>query len=359
MKKSVLLGLCVMSTVAMSMTAYAGQWFKDNGRWAYQDDSGNQIKEGWFTDTDGKVYNFTGGVVRSGWYKENNHWYYFDPTSGERRSGWINDDGKWYWCNFLGIKETGWIMVNGQYYYLQGDGSMYADKLVDINGNKYYFHPDGHMARNEYVKDNTNYAGADGIIATSTWVDEDTYVNGSGKVTDNTKTDKVEVENKVYSLAEYQQMGNDAAYRYVDLTSELHDLINQYREEYNEDKVWDYDGDDDTYIERNELPEFDYDDNLDKAASVRAAELASQQRASGARPDGRDMETVLSDYGIAYTNVGESVAFGQNDIQYTYDDLESSSTHTSMWKNKKYTKMGVGLAYDVDGKPYWVILYVE
>lgn len=341
-------------------TAYAGQWFKDGDKWAYTGDDGNRIKEGWFQDTDGKVYNFNGGVTRSGFYKEGTSWYYFDPVSGERKSGWVVDKDKTYLMNVAGVMQTGWQYVNGLWYYMDGSGVMYADKVADINGNRYYFHTDGHMAVNEWVKDATYFAQADGRIATSTWVEDGKYANSSGKVTEKETTEKKEkIDNKVFTLQEYKQFAEDAYGRYSNSTENLIELIQAYREEWNEDHVYNYEGDDDSYIDNNELPEFRWDDNLSKAAALRAVELASQQRASGARPDGRRMETVLEDYDISYTRVVESVAFGQSDYDACYEDLEDNGTHTGYWRQKSYDRIGAGLAYDTDGKAYWVVLYVE
>lgn len=361
MKKQVLLTALLLAT-ALPSTVYAGQWFKDNGSWAYQQDNGTQIKEGWFTDTDGRVYNFNGGVVRSGFYKENNVWYYFDPTSGERRSGWVDDNGKRYFLDRGGVMQTGWVQVNGLWYYAKGDGAIIQGKLSEINGSKYYFHSDGHMAVNEWVDDETYHAGTTGAIDTGVWIDDSTYVNSTGKRTDEetkSSTKKEKIDNKVFTLEEYKEMAEDAYGRYYDHTDELFGYINDYREEYNETRVWNYSGDDDNYIDEHELPSFDRDSVLDKAATLRAVELASQQRASGARPDGRNMNTVLTDYGITSITVTESVAFGQDDAEDCFSDLKSGNMHSAYWQKRQYTQCGIGLAYDVDGKPYWVIMYVE
>lgn len=347
--------------IGMAFPAYAGEWFKDQNRWAYKADDGNQIKEGWFTDTDGKVYNFTGGVVRSGFYAENGVWYYFDPTSGQRMSGWVQDKDKYYFMNLAGVMQTGWQYVGGAWYYMDSRGEMASSKLLDINGNKYYFHADGHMAVNEWVKDQTYFASPTGIIATGTWVD-DIYVNNTGKVTDNankSSSKHEKIDNKVFTLAEYKSFAEDSFGRYSDATSELFSDIQAYRDDYNDTHVYNYEGDDDSYVDNNQLPEFDSNDNLSRAAALRAVELASQQRASGARPDGRSMETVLTDYGVPYNRVAESVAFGQDDAESCYADLKNSGSHTGYWRQKTYTQMGVGLAYDASGKPYWVVLYVE
>lgn len=360
MRKRALLFALALST-GLASTAYAGTWFKDEGRWAYQQDDGTQIKEGWFTDTDGRAYNFTGGVVRTGFYKEGDSWYYFDQTSGERKSGWVQDDNKWYFMNPAGVMQTGWITVNGNWYYCKGDGHAITDRVEDINGNKYYFHPDGHLAKNEWVLDNTYHADANGMLDMSTWVDG-VYVNGTGKVQDSeskSSTKEEKIDNKVFTLEEYKKYAEDAYDRYVDKRNELFDYINEYRMEWNEKNVYNYSGEDDDYIEEHELQELDQVDALDYAACLRAAELASQQRASGARPDGRNWDTVLTDYGVSATTVVESVAFGINDAEDVYDELKSGSGHSSYWQRKQYTKLGVGCAYDTDGKAFWVLLYVE
>lgn len=293
------------------------------------------------------------------WQKENDRWTYLDSTLAERKTGWVIDNNKWYFMDITGTMQTGWQYVNGAWYYMNMDGSMVSDKIIDINGNKYYFHPDGHMAVNEWVKANTYHAQASGMLATSAWIDKESYVNNSGKVSSNTSVKKQKIENKTFTLSEYKSFADDSYGRYSDVADELLGYIKEYREEYNESHIYNYNGEDDNYVDSNELPDFKWDDILSKAASLRAVELASQQRASGARPDGRNAQTVLDDYGITYTSIGESVAFGQSDAESCYEDLKNGSIHTNYWRQKSYTDIGIGLAYDVEGKPYWVILYVD
>lgn len=361
MKKLRLWCLATLLTATMCGTAFAGEWFKDNGKWAYKDDNGVQIKEGWFTDTDGRVYNFNGGVTRTGLYTENGVTYYFNPTSGERCSGLVTDGDKSYFLNIGGVLQTGWFIYNGSWYCADNDGNVYKDKLVEINGNKYYFHADGRMAVKEWVKDSTYYASENGTIATAQWVDG-TYVNSSGKATDSeskSSTGKKKIDNKTFTLEEYKELAQDAQERYLSDTETIAEKIMEWREEYNEDRVYNYSGDDDDYIERNELPTWDVDSTLSYAASIRAVELASAQRASGARPDGRNMSTIFTDIGSEYTASYESVAFGYDDGEDCFDALESNSTHTSNWKQKSINRIGVGAACDSSGRMYYVVFYAE
>lgn len=360
------LKICAMATLLSILAAsqsFAGQWFKDNGKWAYRQDDGQVIRDGWFRDTDGSRYYFNGGVVSHGPKDINGKHYYFDNDSGKSLSGWVNHNGSWYFYNYAGLLQTGWIYSNGNWYYTNTDGKMVDDTMKDIGGESYYFNTDGHMAHGEWVKDGTYYANADGSIAKRTWVDG-TYVDSKGKVKDTDSDDekshgKKKIDNKTFSAEEYSELARDSVDRYRNEVEEIYDGITGWREQYNEDKVYNYTGDDDEYIEKNELPEFDWDDELNYAASLRAVELASCQRASGSRPDGRSMDTIATDLGIDAHNFYESVAFGFDSGEDCYEELESNSSHTKYWKDVNYSRMGIGVACDADGKLFYVVLYAN
>lgn len=352
--------IAVGLSVFLSGTAFAGQWLQNQGGWSYQQDDGNIIKEGWFTDVDGKVYNFNGGIGRKGFYKENDKWYYFNQNSSELSAGFVVDSGKTYFINRGGVMQTGWFKVNNDWYYADTDGSVLKNMLKDINGDKYFFKENGAMAKNEWVQNNTYFATSKGVIASEQWIDADNYVGTSGKVTE--KTDpgkkKVKLENKVYTVAEYKNMVTDAVYRYEDECAVITENISSFRDTYNEEHVYNYTGDDDNYYTNNELKTLDVDDRLNQAATLRALELASQQRASGARPDGSKWESVIYEYGASYERLYESVAFGQDNGQDAYDDMNTGS-HQQYWRNKNMAHIGVGAACDSTGKMYWVVLYAE
>lgn len=362
MRKRIVAVALAVSVVA-SMTVYAGQWQKAGNAWSYIQDNGQPVKEGWFQDSDGKVYNFNGGITRSGWYLEDGKYYYFNPTSGERMSGLFDADGKTYFCGPQGVMQTGWFQVNGKWYHAKGDGSL--DKgVTDINGCRFYFFEDGHMAVNEWAEGNKYFATATGEIATDQWVDGESYVNSSGRPVDADSTvkssDKKKIQNKVFTDQEYSEMVSDHMSRYSDQCEALMDYINLWRMTYNDEHVYNYEGEDDDYFEKYELNDFIVKNGLNEAATLRAIELASQQRASGARPNGKKWETVVEERdGGTYQRLVESVAFGQSDSEDAYTDLESSGSHTGYWRDKKYEYAGVGAACDVDGKMYWVIIYAQ
>lgn len=356
--------LATALTIAATTPAYAGEWFKDDNKWAYRDDSGQQIKEGWLTDVDGSVYNFSGGVIRQGPAEINGKHYFFGYSSGKRTAGIVNYNDATYFYNLGGVMQTGWLQFNGQWFYFNSDGKMVRNLLKEIGGEKFYFHTDGHMAANEWVSDGDYFAGVDGRIATAQWVDGQ-YLGSSGKVKDtsNDKDDDVsgkrKIDNKTFTAAEYADLARDSIDRYDDDVAIIRDKINEWREDYNDDHVYNYSGDDDDYIDNHELIEFEEDSTLDYIAALRAVELASCQRASGSRPDGRKMETLLTDNSIDATFCTESVAFGYDDGEDCYEELEDISTHTSIWKNVNYTHMGVGVACDADNRKYYVLVYTD
>ena len=101
----------LLATVALSMSAFAGQWRQDDTGWWYQNKDGSYpaacwqlltyngtsdwyhfdekgyMQTGWFTDTDGNRYYLhavsdgTRGRTYTGWNLIDGVWYYFNPTS--------------------------------------------------------------------------------------------------------------------------------------------------------------------------------------------------------------------------------------------------------------------------------------
>lgn len=112
MKKALVVGIAVMMSGMVSMSAYAG--------WQY---TGNQ------------------------WKYENN---------GSYLTGWQNINAAWYYFDQNGTMMTGWQMIGGEWYYLRPDGSMAFDQWVGA----YYVGSSGAMAKNTWI--GPYYVGADG-----------------------------------------------------------------------------------------------------------------------------------------------------------------------------------------------------
>lgn len=80
------------------------------------------------------------------------------------------------------------------------------------------------------------------------------------------------------------------------------------------------------------------DSSLNKAAQVRAAELA---RSYGhTRPNGTSCTTAITDQGLSYSCVGENISAGYESSSAAADGWISSSNHYENIVNPNYTKMG-------------------
>lgn len=113
-------------------TVKANQWIIVNGKWQYNDVSGNPIKNTWFYD---RAYGQT---------------YYLD-AEGNMVTGWLYKDSKWYYLDYSGAKRTGWQLVGGEWYYLDSTGAMKTGWFKDLDGKWYYLKSNGVMARNETI----------------------------------------------------------------------------------------------------------------------------------------------------------------------------------------------------------------
>jgi len=103
------------STATNVSTVKANQWVLVNGKWIYNDSTGNPIKNSWFADRNyGKTY--------------------YLQADGTMATGWLNNGGKWYYLGADGAMRTGWILDGGKYYYLYADGTMAYN--TTINGYK-------------------------------------------------------------------------------------------------------------------------------------------------------------------------------------------------------------------------------
>jgi len=97
------------------------QWVQANGKWQYNDGTGNAVKNTWVQN----YYLDADGNMATGWLSYGGYWYYLG-VDGTIKTGWQSINGSWYYLNISeGKMQTGWIKdVNGKYYYLNGNGSM-------------------------------------------------------------------------------------------------------------------------------------------------------------------------------------------------------------------------------------------
>ena len=114
---------------------------------------------------------------KHGWIKEGSAWYYYE-NGALARNKWIS--GK-YWLGADGKMATSSWVDNGR-YYVDGNGVWVrnAQKPVEKKhgwikeGSAWYYYENGALARNKWIS-GKYWLGADGKMATSSWVDNGRY----------------------------------------------------------------------------------------------------------------------------------------------------------------------------------------
>lgn len=96
------------------------------------------------------------------------------------------------------------------------------------------------------------------------------------------------------------------------------------------------------------------DANMNRAAAVRAAELA--QRFAHTRPNGARGLTALDEAGVSYRTAGENIASGQQTAQAVVSAWMASPSHRQNILSASFDRMGVGQA-TIGGRTYWVQLF--
>lgn len=107
---------------------------------------------------------------------------------------------------------------------------------------------------------------------------------------------------------------------------------------------------------QNGLSALTLDANMNRAAAVRATELA--QSFSHTRPNGSRGLTALNEAGVSYRTAGENIASGQQTAQAVVSAWMNSSGHRANILSSLFGRMGVGQA-TIGGRTYWVQLFAD
>lgn len=107
---------------------------------------------------------------------------------------------------------------------------------------------------------------------------------------------------------------------------------------------------------QNGLSALTLDANMNRAAAVRATELA--QSFSHTRPNGSRGLTALNEAGVSYRTVGENIASGQQTAQAVVSAWMNSSGHRANILSTLFGRMGVGQA-TIGRRTYWVQLFAD
>lgn len=106
------------------------------------------------------------------------------------------------------------------------------------------------------------------------------------------------------------------------------------------------------------LPELSINYSLCGLAAIRAYEFA--QAPSHTRPDGRDWSTVLEDYGIPGTPIGENLLYGTSGYSAAeiVDVWMNSPSHRSLVLHRDTWQVGIAI-WEQNGLFYAAVLFLE
>ena len=211
-----------VNTVASSDALAAQGWIKTGNAWYFYNQNGTLTRNAWvgnyWLGADGKM-------VTNAWV--DNGRYYVDangagvkgaqkpaapkPTVAQKQ-GWVQSGGAWYYYYQGNVVRNAWIgsywlgadgkmvtsaWVDGGRYYVGANGvwDKNAKKQEPVKpatpkpaevkkngwvkvGNTWYYYENGTLARNKWIS-STYWVGADGKMATSSWVDNGRYYVGA------------------------------------------------------------------------------------------------------------------------------------------------------------------------------------
>ena len=216
-----------VNTVASSDALAAQGWVKTGNAWYFYNQNGVLVRNPWagnyWLGADGKM-------VTNAWV--DNGRYYVDANGAwvkgaqkpavpkpavAQKQGWVQSGGAWYYYYQGNVVKNAWVGS----YWLGADGKMVTSSWVDggryyvgtngvwdknakkpeapkpvtpkpaevkkqgwvKEGSTWYYFENGALARNKWIS-STYWVGADGKMATSSWVDNGRYYVGANGVWD-------------------------------------------------------------------------------------------------------------------------------------------------------------------------------
>lgn len=104
---------------------------------------------------------------------------------------------------------------------------------------------------------------------------------------------------------------------------------------------------------KNNLQPLSTKSEINQIAEQRAEELAELFSDEHTRPDGRGYDTIITDYGLEYSYVGENIAEGNVSVDEIMNEWLNSPAHRANILSPNYENMGVGI-YEKGDEKYWV-----
>ena len=124
----------------------ASKWFKESGKWYYNDFSGNLVRNRWV----GRYYlKADASMAASEWIYDEDYksWFYVDSTGSYVEKAW---QGEYYLKRGGYMAKSEWVF-DSQYdswYYLNQDGKYARNQWIKDGDKWYYLLADGKLAKN-------------------------------------------------------------------------------------------------------------------------------------------------------------------------------------------------------------------
>ena len=196
-----------VNTVASNDAQAAQGWVKSGNAWYLYNQNGTLVRNAWagnyWLGADGRMATnawVDGGRYYVGsngaWIKGAQH----QTTASETKQGWTKVGNAWYFYNHGKVVANAWIgnywlgadgrmvtnaWVDGGRYYVGNDGAWVkgAQNTIAVKngwvkeGNAWYYYKNGSVVRNAWA--GNYWIGADGRMATNSWVDNNRYYVGN------------------------------------------------------------------------------------------------------------------------------------------------------------------------------------
>ncbi|AGB41821.1 uncharacterized protein, YkwD family [Halobacteroides halobius DSM 5150] len=107
------------------------------------------------------------------------------------------------------------------------------------------------------------------------------------------------------------------------------------------------------------LKPYQHNPKLSKVARTKAQDMVKNNYFSHTSPTYGSPFEMLSQFNVSYRTAGENIAQGQRTAQQVMNAWMNSPGHRRNILNQRFTQIGVGLAKDEDGTPYWVQMFIK
>ena len=161
----------------------------------------------------------------------------------------------------------------------------------------------------------------------------------------------ISVSNDIVKYNSFRKMENDIILSNYDFDE---DYVSMARSNVVENKLLAHDVIYYTNEYRNELgvSDLEYDEDLSIAATIRAIEIALNDKFEHIRPNGLSYSSVLKDLGIKVRCSAENIAFGYSSSSRVVNAWAKSEGHYINMVNEKYNKVGIGY-FEYNNVIYW------